>query len=151
QTAYQDRKEGCADRFSFGGRELAEVFLDLFVKRNRRGRSLLEQGPGSRVWPICEPSPFQLLYLAEGVGEQVEARTWANRLIDDPTASIPLFFQSEFHRSGASYPHREQDLTPRISPSQWLDILGRRVPVLIDMDVTLTVSEIPEPPFAVGI
>jgi hypothetical protein len=109
-------------------------FVDVFVNRSLGSEPSGDPAPKIE-WPISEPSVFELLYLAEGTGEHREARVWAKRLVSEPRTAILEFFDSEFYKGGFAKPALEQDLAPIIEPAHWRDVLGRRVPVMIDLDI----------------
>ena len=135
ETADRNRREGKVGGLTVDDPS-ADVFRALFVTRESRNRKAqLAEARGRNIWPIREPSPFEMLFMAEMdriSPKHQEAEQWAKRLRTEGAKAL-----REFATSGARIRMSEMErAVDAEDPSHefYMDILGRRAPVLIDMD-----------------
>jgi hypothetical protein len=135
QTAHRKKNDAQLSRLKPPG-DIVQGFISVFVRSEYSNLTLINKS--NLRWPISEPSSFEVLFLSEGISNDEEARSWAKSLAsaaDARAAVLRDFYASEFHNTGQDRPARDKDLAPKITPDVWRNVLGRRVPVMIDLDV----------------
>jgi hypothetical protein len=132
QTADRNRRDGKPSRLTYDGSSI-EVFRSLFVTRESRAKGNIAEARAGNFWPVREPTAFELFFLAENqrTPEQTEAVRWAERLNQDGKGNI-----AEFIASGAAQNVNaiERDVTKEPPSDIYLDVLGKRTPLLVDLD-----------------
>jgi hypothetical protein len=112
---------------------LDRTFREIFVTRACRTSASLAQGAQKHFWPVREPLPFELYFLVENqrLPEHALAEEWAKRLRADPKRSL-----GEFIISGAKdkVSALERNVDKALPPDEYMDVMGKRVPLIIDLD-----------------
>lgn len=130
QTAEENVAEGAVARTS--SNEPTEVFRSLFVTRASRAGNLAQAKTHS-FWPVREVTPFEAYFIAEctRLPEYAEAEVWAKKLASEPKRHVGQFFTSNMNEALASM---SRDVEREPGATAYQDILGRRVPIVVDLD-----------------
>jgi len=132
QTADNNRRAGKSSRLNYEGSAL-DTFRSLFVTRKSGARGNVAEAQANNFWPIREPTAFELFFLAENqrVPGQNEAEAWARRLNEDGKTTIVEFISSGAMEQMAAM---GRDFAKEPPAENYLDVLGRRAPVMVDLD-----------------
>jgi hypothetical protein len=106
-----------------------EAFKAIFIK-NKRTDGSLAAGPISNIWPVREPSPFELLFSSQILSEKAckEAKLWATRLHREPAKWIASFC-SDGVREKLNNEKQSWGEVPYYS-----DIVGKSSVIWVDLD-----------------
>lgn len=110
-----------------------DTFIALFVTRKSRANRTLVEPKKTNFWPVLEPTPFELFFLVENqrTDEYEEAERWAKKLNTKGAKAL-----AEFTGSGVRDRLAQMDRVIEKEPpgSTYLDVLGKRAAVMIDLD-----------------
>jgi len=134
QTAEKNWRGGKTDGLHMD-KKPEKVFRNLFVtKRSRRTKGNLAEAQKQHWWPVRDPTPFEVYFLAESqrIPEHKAAEAWATRLNQEGRPAVAEFTISGGHekmaRIGRSLAGRE------VRRSTYADIMGKQIPLLVDLD-----------------
>jgi len=132
QTADQNRREGKTTGLTFGASP-KEAFRSVFVTRESRACGSLAEAQERDFWPVRDPTPFELLFLVENqrTRKHAEAEAWAKKLNQDGKSAVAEFFSSGARKKLAK---TKRDISKERPATAYMDVMGKQVPVMIDLD-----------------
>jgi hypothetical protein len=132
QTADQNRHEGKTRGLNLEASS-EEAFRSIFVTRESHVRVSLAEAQERDFWPIRDPTAFELLFIVENqrTRKHTEAEAWAKKLNQDGKGAIGEFFSSGVRRRLAEM---ERDIPKEPPVDVYMDVLGKQVLAMIDLD-----------------
>lgn len=130
QAVEENVAAGAVERTSRN--EPTDVFRALFVTRESRAGHLAQAKTHS-FWPVREVTPFEAYFIAEctRLPEYAEAEAWAKKLASEPKRHVGQFFISNMNDAMSSMP---RDVGREPGATAYQDVLGRRIPIIVDLD-----------------
>jgi hypothetical protein len=131
QTAHRNRREGKIHKLQTHSSS-EQAFLSIIVEKESRARIDLAQAQERNFWPVRDLTAFELSFLAEQrISENDESRAWARRLSQEGSIAVAEFFSSGAHERVLKAERSQEALA---DADAYMNVLGKRVAVMIDLD-----------------
>jgi Family of unknown function (DUF6387) len=132
QTAETNRRNGVTSRLTYD-ESPQEIFDHLFVSRKSRSLGGVAEPHSKNIWPVREPTAFEAYFVSENQrsAETSEAESWAKRLNEGGKAALVEFISSGARERMGGL---ARDLAKEPPISTYLDVLGRKAPIMVDLD-----------------